>query len=173
MKNILFILLAITIVSCRHKDKTADLVIHNATIYTGEQKADLSLKKGQAMAITDGKVVEVGPEREILNRYIADEFIDAKLKFVYPMIYPMRNKSMLDTYFDLLTKDDEDISNEEALIRLTRIKSKKLVEDDLRGALIPGLEANFFITNADITKVSYENKDKVRIKAKYKLGKKF
>lgn len=38
----------------------------------------------EAIAIKDGKIVEVGPERQILNRYSAEEVIDAKMKDVYP-----------------------------------------------------------------------------------------
>jgi predicted amidohydrolase YtcJ len=38
----------------------------------------------EAVAIKDGKIVEVGPERQILNKYSADEYIDAELKDVYP-----------------------------------------------------------------------------------------
>jgi predicted amidohydrolase YtcJ len=38
----------------------------------------------EAMAIKDGKIVEVGPERQILNKYSAEEEIDAAGKDVYP-----------------------------------------------------------------------------------------
>lgn len=37
-----------------------------------------------AIAIKDGKIVEVGAERQILNRYSADEVIDAGMRDVYP-----------------------------------------------------------------------------------------
>ncbi|NRA40613.1 MAG: amidohydrolase, partial [Planctomycetes bacterium] len=37
-----------------------------------------------AVAIRGGKIIEVGPERQILNKYSADEYIDAQKKDVYP-----------------------------------------------------------------------------------------
>jgi predicted amidohydrolase YtcJ len=36
------------------------------------------------MAIRDGKILELGPEREILNRYRAKDKVDARKMFVYP-----------------------------------------------------------------------------------------
>jgi len=62
------------------KSKSADLVIHNAQIHT----MDNGNKVYQAMAIKDGKILEVGPERQILNKYSAEETIDAAGKEVYP-----------------------------------------------------------------------------------------
>lgn len=62
------------------KAEKADLVIHNATIYT----ADEEMPNGEAMAIKDGKVLEVGPEREIMNKYRADEFKDMGKRIVFP-----------------------------------------------------------------------------------------
>lgn len=62
------------------KGESADLVIHNAQIHTmvdGQKVMD-------AIAIKDGKILEVGPERQILNKYSADEYIDAGLKDIYP-----------------------------------------------------------------------------------------
>ena len=68
--------------SCYQGD-TADLIIHNAKIYTCDQ----NLSVHQAMAIRDGKILQVGPEREILNGYDCDEIIDAQLRPVYPGFY--------------------------------------------------------------------------------------
>lgn len=82
MKSLYFlILITVTIVfsSCM-KGESVDLIIHNAKIYTMDDANTIE----DAMAIRDGQIIEVGPEREILNRYRADEFIDAKLKEVYP-----------------------------------------------------------------------------------------
>jgi len=62
------------------KGEKVDLIVHNAVIHTmvgGE-------KVYEAMAIKDGKIVEVGPERQILNKYQADEIIDAGGRDVYP-----------------------------------------------------------------------------------------
>jgi predicted amidohydrolase YtcJ len=69
--------------SCKYfniKQEKADLVVHNATIYTMDGENTI----GQAMAIKNGKIVEIGAEREIMNKYRADEFIDARLRTIYP-----------------------------------------------------------------------------------------
>jgi len=65
--------------SC-YQGQEADLIIHNAKIYS----CDENFTVYEAMAIRDGKIVELGPEREILNRYDCDNIIDAQLKPVYP-----------------------------------------------------------------------------------------
>lgn len=65
--------------SCIRK-KHADTIIHNAKVYTMDNKNNIE----DAIAIKDGKIIAVGSEREILNKYHADEFINAKLKQVYP-----------------------------------------------------------------------------------------
>ncbi len=62
------------------KGESADLVIHNARVHTMNENMDVF----DAIAIKDGKIIEVGPERQILNKYSADEYIDAELKDVYP-----------------------------------------------------------------------------------------
>ncbi|MBL4861416.1 MAG: amidohydrolase, partial [Crocinitomicaceae bacterium] len=62
------------------KGESVDLIIHNARIHTMNYQNDIE----DAVAIKDGKIVEVGPERQILNKYSADAFIDAQKKDVYP-----------------------------------------------------------------------------------------
>lgn len=62
------------------KGKQADLIIHNAVIHSMDEK----LTTYEAMAIKDGKIIELGPERQILNKYSAEELIDAKGRDVYP-----------------------------------------------------------------------------------------
>ena len=66
--------------SCAYKHKDADLVIHNAHIVT----LDSADHEFQAMAIKDGRVIELGPERQILNEYTAKETYDAAGRTVYP-----------------------------------------------------------------------------------------
>jgi hypothetical protein len=81
MKNaIALIVLVISISSCKHKGESVDLIIHNARVHT---MTDLNMKT-DAIAIKNGKIVEVGPERQILNKYWAEEYIDASQKDVYP-----------------------------------------------------------------------------------------
>ena len=62
------------------KGQKIDLIIHNAKIHT----MDLSGSVHEAIAIRDGKVIEVGPERQILNKYRSDQTIDAQGKEMYP-----------------------------------------------------------------------------------------
>ena len=78
MRNILFILSIIILQSCM-KGEAVDLVIFNAKIH--------SLDEGnhyQAMAIKDGKIVELGPDRQILNKYRYTKSVDAAGKEIYP-----------------------------------------------------------------------------------------
>lgn len=80
MKNLVFfITLSISITSC-FKGNKVDLIIHNARIHSMNTTDD----EFQAMAIKDGKILELGPERQILNKYRSDEEIDAYGKNVYP-----------------------------------------------------------------------------------------
>ncbi len=76
----LLILSCITLTSSCMKGESVDLVIHNARIHTlnGLDKIE------DAIAIRDGQIVEVGPERQILNKYSANEYIDAEQKHIYP-----------------------------------------------------------------------------------------
>ena len=66
-----------------YKTEKADLVVHNALIYS----VDENFTTYQAMAIRDGKIIELGAEREIMNRYRADKVIDARTRSVYPGFY--------------------------------------------------------------------------------------
>ena len=83
MKRIRFTLVVVfvltTIFSCV-KFRTADLVIHNARIYTVNETFEVA----QAMAIKDGKIIAIGKEHEIMNKYRPDEIIDAETRPIYP-----------------------------------------------------------------------------------------
>lgn len=80
MKNfIASFICAIILVGCTVKEK-ADLLVYNATIYT----VDSSFSTAEALAVKDGKILEVGTSDELLNRYEAKELVDAKGRFVYP-----------------------------------------------------------------------------------------
>ena len=57
-----------------------DLIVHNARIHTMDDEGSIV----EAMAISDGKIVEVGPERQILNKYRSDRILDAQKKAIYP-----------------------------------------------------------------------------------------
>lgn len=62
------------------RTEEADLVIHNATNHS----MDEANTTHQAMAVRDGKIIELGAERQIMNRYAAKEIYDAKGRSVYP-----------------------------------------------------------------------------------------
>lgn len=66
--------------SCAYQHVEADLIIHNARIYALDQENHVY----QAMAIKDGKILELGPERQILNKYDATRSIDAAQRVIYP-----------------------------------------------------------------------------------------
>lgn len=82
MKHFSLVLLSslTLILSSCFKGESVDLIIHNARIHTLTEMGEVM----DAIAIKDGKIVEVGPERQILNKYSADEYIDAQLKDIYP-----------------------------------------------------------------------------------------
>ena len=58
----------------------ADILIHNATIYS----VDANFTVYEAMAIKDGKIIDIGANNELKNRYEATETIDAKNQIIYP-----------------------------------------------------------------------------------------
>lgn len=78
--GLIALLLAFALSSCAFKNKDADLVIHNARIISLDPEGH----EYQAMAIKDGRIVELGPERLILNGYSAKESYDAAGRMVYP-----------------------------------------------------------------------------------------
>ena len=73
---ILFFLMS----SCAHKSIEVDMILHNAVVYTVNESGD----KEEAIAILDGKILDVGPEHHILNKYKANQVIDLQHKTVYP-----------------------------------------------------------------------------------------
>jgi len=64
---------------CYHSQE-ADLVVHNARVQSMDEAGTVY----QAMAVRDGRIVELGPERQILNRYAAKDVVDAAGRVVYP-----------------------------------------------------------------------------------------
>ena len=74
-----FLLILFAMVSCSQKEN-ADLLVVNTTIYT----ADNNFSKAEALAVSDGKVIAVGTNEEILARFESQNKVDAEGKFVYP-----------------------------------------------------------------------------------------
>lgn len=80
MKQIWFLFLVAFMSSCGFKQSKVDTILHNAQVETG---VDGNMRQ-QAIAIKNGKIEAVGPEREILNQYQADEVLDMQQAIVYP-----------------------------------------------------------------------------------------
>jgi predicted amidohydrolase YtcJ len=74
------LIIAALLSSCAFQNEQADLIVHNALIYTVDE--EFSVK--EAMAIKDGIIIAIGPEREILNKYTAPKMIDAQKRPIYP-----------------------------------------------------------------------------------------
>lgn len=58
----------------------ADLLIHNAKIYTVDQSFSIA----EAIAVKDGKIIDIGANNELKNRYNAAQEMDAKNQIIYP-----------------------------------------------------------------------------------------
>jgi predicted amidohydrolase YtcJ len=111
--------------SCSYKNVPADLIVHNAKIYT----VDNSFSIVEAMAIKDGRIVETGPERQILNKYSADKIIDAGKKSVFPGLidahchflgygFSLQSVNLVGTtsWYDVLDKVDDFVEQNDRLI---------------------------------------------------------
>ncbi len=79
--SVLTLMMGLIISSCEDFQKEqVDLIIHNATIYT----VDETFSKEEALAIRDGKILDIGPEHKIMNKYQSSQTLDVKKQFVYP-----------------------------------------------------------------------------------------
>jgi predicted amidohydrolase YtcJ len=68
--------------SCKSPE-TVDFIVKNSKIYTVDAQGTI----GQAMAVRNGLVVEVGTDKEIVAKYASDQVIDLGGKPVYPGFY--------------------------------------------------------------------------------------
>lgn len=81
MKTPLLLLSAVSLLNaCAYKNKEADLVVRNARIITMDGHDTVAT----AMAIKDGRILELGAEYQILNRYRAKTVYDAGTRVIYP-----------------------------------------------------------------------------------------
>ena len=109
-KILLFSFLAFVLTSCGFKSKEASLIVHNGTIYA----VDDEFSTFQAMAIVGDSIVAMGPEREILNEYHSEQFLDLKGAIAYPGFIDAH--SHLSGYgFSVLNIDLRDASSEKDL----------------------------------------------------------
>lgn len=76
----LILTVSMTLSSCNDMKRKADLIVYNARIYT----VDSSFSVVSAIALRDGKILDLGTSDHILSRYEATVQINAKQQFVYP-----------------------------------------------------------------------------------------
>lgn len=76
----LILTVSMTLSSCNDMKRKADLIVYNARIYT----VDSSFSVVSAIAVRDGKILDLGTTDHILSRYGATVQINAKQQFVYP-----------------------------------------------------------------------------------------
>ena len=78
IRNFFLLAIAVLVFSC-NSQKQADLIVHNAVVYTVDDKFSVA----EAFAIKDGKILETGSSEDILKKY-KGEILDAGGKAVYP-----------------------------------------------------------------------------------------
>lgn len=70
-KLLLFQLILMMFTACRNDKTSVDLIVTNAVIYT----ADSAFTIHAAMAVADGKILEVGDNGMIQSRYTSDSLL--------------------------------------------------------------------------------------------------
>lgn len=124
----------------------ADLVVHNGRIFS----CNPGFEVYQAMAIVDGKIVDAGPEREILNKYSASKYVDLAKNNVYP-VFPRENQPD-ELYCKLLNGefDGFEMTAKDALLECTSFAARDFGFDST-GTLEVGKTANFFVSKSDLS----------------------
>ena len=112
-------LLLILLSSC-FKGEQIDLIIHNGNIHIMNDELDVV----EAIAIHNGKILEFGPEREILNRYRAEKEINAQKKDVYPGLHDAHGHIMSYAAQKLIVDLTGSSSYYEMLLRLEKFDAK-------------------------------------------------
>ena len=74
------LLAAVMFFTCSPKKEQADLIIHNAAIYS----VDSAFTIYEAMAIKDGKIIALNTNHNILDDFTAKDIIDLKGQAVFP-----------------------------------------------------------------------------------------
>lgn len=114
--------------SCAHKQESADLIVHNAHIYSMDEKNTVY----EAMAIKDGKIIELGAERQIMNKYHSGNYYDAKTKCIYPGFIDAHghilNYGLSLVYVDLVgTKSFEEVIEKVKLYSEQNVNTNMIV----------------------------------------------
>ena len=77
---ILFFVISFFIVSCTANKKKVDMIVHNALVYS----VDSDFQMFESFAVKNGKFVDVGTSKDILDQYQSENTVDMKGKIVYP-----------------------------------------------------------------------------------------
>jgi len=80
MHKLYYSLIFLVFISCSNPKKEVDLIIHHGVIYT----VDSTFSIKEAMAIKDGKIIEVGTNDLITSSYNSKQIIDLEGKAIYP-----------------------------------------------------------------------------------------
>ena len=78
--SLVFIFIVICFLSGCISKENVELIIHNGKIYS----MDINEKIHEAMAIQNGKIISLGKNNQILNKYQSNHKIDLKGSVVYP-----------------------------------------------------------------------------------------
>jgi predicted amidohydrolase YtcJ len=120
MRHLFLICIVLFTLSSCFKGVEVDLIIHNAKIHSMDEEDHIY----ESIAIQDGKIVELGPERQILNKYRAKEYVDAQGKEVYPG-FTDAHGHLFSLVEQKLTADlTGSKSMQEVLVRLEKHKSR-------------------------------------------------
>lgn len=68
------------LISCREEKQKADLILHNARIYT----VDSAFTIKEAIVVKDGKILFCAGNEEVLSKYESANTFDLNGKFIYP-----------------------------------------------------------------------------------------
>jgi predicted amidohydrolase YtcJ len=79
MKSLIYLLAFLTFVSFSAQ-KNVDMIIKNAKIYTINKTFDIA----EAMAVSNGKILEIGKNEDILKKYKSANIYDLQGKIVFP-----------------------------------------------------------------------------------------
>lgn len=80
MKQFFLLLLCFSSLGSFAQKKKIDLLVFHAKIYT----VDKTFSTATAMAVNQGRIVDVGEEKILMTRYSASQKLDGKGKYIYP-----------------------------------------------------------------------------------------
>ena len=154
MKVLVSSLLVLLLFAQCMKGQHVDLIVHNATIHTMNDYNDVE----EAMAIRDGEIIEIGPERQINNKYSADEYLDAENSIIYPGLIDAHGHMMSYARMLLSANLFGSTSMQEIVVRLEKYDQKNNATCLIgRGWDQTNFSSNEPLTNEALTK-AFPNK---------------